>query len=107
MSKTTEELLREASVQEIKERGVDKREYMLSWIENAMRGEQYVYFTGHWLAGQTFKIWQIKVAAWKLAVEGRAILLQRKLGTDYYQYIIQKPRRSLPPRLIPDDYKQR
>ena len=82
---------------------------LLEWLRAAKHGMYHVYYTGAGLDGSELtnqtNIWKLKQLTWKLAVDGRIYLVQRKLRIDRYEYRAIKA--SSPPpikRLIPFDY---
>jgi hypothetical protein len=108
--KSLEDLLREASIQEVEERKnkISREDRLYDWFHGAAPGNTYIYFIGDALTSQIKEVWRLKQIVWQWAVDGKVILLRRRIQPYVIQYIVQKP--EWPPlskRLIPDDYKSR
>ena len=108
--KSLEDMLREASLQEVERNRVAKltKNKVENWYTKASGGAILIYHIGCNDLANSVGSWQIKNLVWSWAVEGKAILLQRKIKIDLYEYLVQKPVYSeLGKRLIPDNYRQR
>jgi hypothetical protein len=54
---------------------------LVTRLNNIRPGERIVYFTGYMSATPYYQIASVKDAAWRLQKQGRAVLVQKAVGT--------------------------